>query len=271
MAGPKCAALSRLRRGEVCLGVSFSLLRGPPAAQLAKAAGFHWLALDAEHGCFSLPEISDLCLAAAGCGISGIVRITRGDLGFAARALDVGADGIIAPMVEDADEAQALVQALRYPPQGARGYGGSGARFGFMPPAAHEAMALLNRETMLVALVESAKGIENVGRICAVEGVDAVFVGASDLCISLGIPGQFESAAFISAFEMVRDACAEHGKFLGLGGVYDDAMTRNCVVKGARLVAAGSEQSFFLTSARKRVEILNESVRDGLKTPLCPS
>ena len=119
---------ARLNAGDLALGFGVYQMRGPAAATMAAACGYHWLSIDAEHGAFSASEIGDLCIAGLANGITPIVRVSQYALDIGRRALDNGAQGIIVPMVEDADQAQHLVRILRYSPTGHRGWGGRGPR-----------------------------------------------------------------------------------------------------------------------------------------------
>lgn len=251
------SALQRLASHTLALGFGVSQLRTVAAAQIARQAGFHWLAIDMEHGSLSIPEVSQLCQAAAAIGIAPIVRIGSGALDEGSRILDNGAQGVIVPQLETRVEAERAVSALRYAPLGNRGWNGGGPQFGFGPPPLLEAQAFLNRENLLILLVETPTAIENADTLAACPGVDALFVGASDLSCSLGCPGQFGDPKMLEAFRKVGNACRTHAKLLGVGGIYDEVHARTYVNMGARLVAGGADQGFLLTAASARARFLS--------------
>lgn len=258
----KNEALARLRDGQLALGFGVTQLRTVAAAQIAKQAGFHWLAIDMEHGSLSLSEVSQLCLTAATVGIAPIVRIGLGALDEGSRALDNGAQGLIVPQVNTLADAKRAVEALRYPPLGARGWNGGGPQFGFAPPALLEAQEFLNRENILILLVETPAAVENAESIASCPGVDALFVGASDLSCTLGCPGEYGHSQMLTAFGKVAGACRANHKHVGVGGVYDEIHAKTYIDLGARLVAGGADLGFLMSAASSRAKFLT-----GLYTP----
>ena len=252
----KNAALERLNDHQLTLGFGVTQLRTVAAAQIAKQAGFHWLAIDMEHGSLSLSEVGQICLTAATVGIAPIVRIGLGALDEGSRALDNGAQGLIVPQVNTLADAERAVDALRYPPLGNRGWNGGGPQFGFAPPTLLEAQVFLNRENLLILLVETAAAVENAEALAACAGVDALFVGASDLSCTLGCPGKYGDPQMLAAFGKVADACRRHHKHLGVGGVYDEIHAKTYIDLGARLVAGGADVGFLMSAAKARAQFL---------------
>ena len=137
-----------------------------------------------------------------------LVRVPSGDYHHIARALDIGAMGIMVPMVETAEQAKAIVDCTRYPPAGRRGAAFNvAAHDDYAGGAETDKIAQANARTMVIALVETANGIENVDAIAATEGVDVVWLGHYDLTNFLGIPGQFDHPKFLGAVERLVSAC----------------------------------------------------------------
>ncbi|MCP2091950.1 UNVERIFIED_ORG: 2-keto-3-deoxy-L-rhamnonate aldolase RhmA [Paraburkholderia sediminicola] len=256
MAVVQNAALHALQTEGLALGFGISCLRGVAAAQLARTAGYHWLAIDMEHGALSLAETAELCAAALATGIAPIVRINAGALDEATRTLDNGAQGIIVPHVESAEEARAIVDALRYPPLGKRTWGGTGIHFGYRVPSVDDARSEVNDQSLIIAMMENAAGVENANAIAAVDGIDLLFVGMLDLSIELGVPQQFEHPIVLDALSRVARACETNGKILGLGGAYDEASVKRFIPMGARFIAGGSDHGFVLGAARSRALFL---------------
>ena len=250
-------AAARLRAGQVALGFGINLLRSVAAPQLAKAAGYHWLFIDMEHGAISLHDASQLCIAALPVGITPIVRITQGAYSEGTRVLDNGAQGIIVPNVDNAAQARQMVEAFRYPPTGRRPWGGNVLPFSYAPPALDEARKQVNAELLLIALIESEQGVANADAIAAIDGIDVLLIGASDLTAELGIPGQWGEARIQQAFDTVSQACLRHGKVLGCAGIYDKVWSRRYMELGARFIPGGNDQAFILAAARERALLLS--------------
>lgn len=251
------AALARLRAGQVALGFGVSQLRTAATPLLARAAGFDWLAIDAEHGTLTLSEIGQLCVAALPLGVAPIVRIGANALDEGARALDNGAQGIIVPRVDTLAQARHVADAFCYAPQGRRNWGTVSAQFGFKPTASIlEAQRALSGETLVIAMVETEEAVRNVDAIASVPGINTIFIGAVDLSLDMGMPSQFSQPRFQDAVRTVIRACLQHGKFMGMGGLYDQEMTSAYMRMGVRLIAGGSDQAFLLKAATERAAML---------------
>lgn len=247
----------RLRDGEVALGFGVSLLRTVAAPLLAKAAGYHWLFIDMEHGAISLHDATQLCIASQAAGITPIVRIAGGAFSEGVRVLDNGAQGIIVPHVDTADAAREIVDAFRYPPVGRRSWGANVLPFSYAAPPLAQAREQVNAQLLVIAMLESDQGIANSDAIAAVQGIDVLLIGAADLTAELGIPGQWGHERVQAAYATAAAACRRHGKTLGTGGIYDNVWSRRYADMGARFVAGGNDQGFILTAARERAQLLH--------------
>ena len=256
MAFTRNSAKQKLREGGLALGFGVHHLRTVATAMLAAATGHDWLFIDTEHGAFSVQEATQLCLAALPVGITPIVRICADALDEGTRALDNGALGIVVPHVDTEQQARRAVQAFRYPPQGHRSWGGPPAIFGFLPPPVAEAQAAANEEILIAAMIESPQAVGNADSIAAVEGIDALLIGTSDLTAEMGISGQIGHPRVEEAYRAVGEACAKHGKFLGMGGVYDQENATRYVSLGARLLLSGSDHLYLAAGAAARTAFL---------------
>lgn len=250
-------ALRRLRAGQAALGFGVTHLRSVATAHLARAAGYHWLTVDLEHGVATLAETAQLCMAASAIGVAPIVRIGRDAFADGTRLLDNGAQGLLVPDVRSADQARRIVDAFRYPPQGSRPWGANTFSFGYRAPPVPDAMRAVNDELLLAVMIESAEGVKAVEAIVAVPGIDVIFVGASDLSTELGLSGRFGEPPVQQAIEQVAKACARGGKVLGLGGIYDETWLPHYVRLGARFIAGGNDHGFLLTAATERARQLD--------------
>ena len=254
-------ALKRIRSGGLSLGFGVHHLRGAAAPLLAKAAGYDWLFIDSEHGALSTEDISQLCLASLTAGIAPIVRVCRDALDEGTRALDAGALGIVVPHIDTADDARELVAAFRFPPVGRRSTGGPSAQFGYRPPPAGEMQRILNAELMLIPMIETARAVENADAIAAVAGIDALLIGANDLTLDMGIPGQYGHDRTQDAFRRVTDACRKHNKIPAMGGIYDAQWAPHYIGMGARMVLAGSDHGILFDAAAQRATMLRTAAK----------
>ena len=175
---------ARFKAGEKALGCWVSS-GSPVVTELLSLAGYDYLLLDQEHGVGDNLTLIHQLQAMAGNPATAIVRVSWNDHALIKRALDAGAEGIMIPSADTAEEARAAVAACRYAPAGMRGAGWGGARashYGMIPDYAAKAA-----ERLLVVLqIETVKGVENLDEILAIEGIDVVFIGAMDLTGSAG-------------------------------------------------------------------------------------
>ena len=223
----------------------------------AKAAGFDWLFIDMEHGAFSVNEATQLCIAALPTGVTPIVRVCFGALDEATRALDNGALGIVIPHVDTPAQAKMVADALRFPPRGTRSWGGGVAVYGYAPPGVAEAQEEINNEILVVAMIETAEAVANADAIAATPGIDVLLIGTSDLSADMGISGQIGHERVQGAYRAVIDACKKHGKFAGMGGIYDDIWAKTYIGWGAQFVLGGADQMFIMQAATARAKFLS--------------
>jgi 2-keto-3-deoxy-L-rhamnonate aldolase RhmA len=247
----------RLSAGKVALGFGVHHLRTVATPMLAASTGHDWMFIDAEHGAFNIHEIAQLCIAALPVGVTPIVRVCAGAIDEATRALDNGALGVIIPHVDTPAQAQRIGDAFRYPPVGHRSWGGPPAIYGYDAPSTAEAQESINFEVLTIVMVESAESIRNADAIAAVEGIDVLFIGTSDLTADLGISGQLGHPRVIEAYQTVGDACKKHGKILGMGGVYDEEHAARYVRMGARFLLTGSDHQYVSDGAKQRVSFFS--------------
>ncbi|MGE0802418.1 MAG: HpcH/HpaI aldolase/citrate lyase family protein [Lautropia sp.] len=251
------ATAERLRDGRVALGFGIQLLRSAAAPHIARAAGFHWLFIDMEHGAITLHDTTQLCIASLATGITPIVRIAKSAFDEGVRALDNGAQGIVVPHVDTAEEARAIVTAFRYPPTGRRSWGGNQAQFGYQPPPAAEGKRQVDEQLLVIVMLESEEAVSNADEIAATPGIDVLLIGASDLTGEMGIPGQWGHERLLRAYASVSDACVRHGKVLGSGGIYDSVWSKRYRDLGVRLLIGGNDTGFVLAAARERAQALS--------------
>ncbi len=233
---PANAFRETLRRGKPLVGTVVTLPSAAVAEVLAEA-GYDWLFVDGEHGPLGIDAIVAI-LQAAQHRCPCLVRIPALDEVWVKRALDAGADGIIAPLVNSAEAARQVVAWSKYPPEGRRSVGGGRAHgYGL---TFERYLKQANENTAVVIQIEHVEGAGQIEAILAVEGIDAVFIGPYDLSGSLGIPGQIDAPEVQMHIRNVRDACLARNKPLGIFTA-DDAAARAYIDQGFVLLAVGAD------------------------------
>jgi 4-hydroxy-2-oxoheptanedioate aldolase len=202
--------------GGHALSAYVGTLTDPQVVELAGLAGFDGVFVDMEHSSLGLGTIQAMVLSAERVGIAPTVRPPGIEAAFILRLLDIGVTGLMLPHVRTADDASAAVQAVRYPPIGDRGMSGGSraARFGTVPLLEH--IETSNREILLGCIIEDVEGLENVEAIAAVEGIDMLSVGPSDLSRSLGVSGRPDHPDLVAAIDRVRAAARANELHVGL-------------------------------------------------------
>jgi len=187
-----------LEVGGTALGTMVFEFATPGVARIAASAGAEFVVFDQEHSGWGIETIRMLMATARAAELVPLVRVPSTQHHFISRPLDVGASGVMVPMVETAEQASAVVTAAKYPPEGERG-----AAFGIGHDdyeAAEDVVSGMqhaNDETLLIAQIETTDGIANVEEIAAVDGVDVLWIGHNDLTNSIGIPGQFDHPDYL--------------------------------------------------------------------------
>ncbi len=247
---------ARLKAGGLALGMGLRQARTVDIATIAGTCGFDWLFIDTEHNSMSIDTACQIAMAAIATGVTPIVRVPGHQHYHCARALDNGALGVVVPHVDTAEEAQAVANACKYPPVGHRSIAGNMPGLGFEGVPVGEATRRMNDETLVVVMLESPRAIENADKIAAVNGIDSLLIGTNDLCAEMGIHGDFGNARVSQAYEKVIAACARHGKYPGMGGVYDPKLMERYIRMGMRFVLSGNDLAFLMAGARERAAML---------------
>ena len=187
----------------------------PGIGHILKAAGMDFAFFDMEHSGFSFETLKSAVRYFEAAGIPTITRVPALENDMLARACDMGAEGLLAPMISTPEQARAMVDSVKYYPAGKRGVGLQMAHDNYRSAPVAEALSAANQRTAVVCLIETAEGAENVDAIAAVPGVDGLWVGHFDLSVSLGIPGEFSNPKFLAAVDRIIAAAKKHNRFLG--------------------------------------------------------
>lgn len=229
---------ARLGSADAQIGLWLGLANSY-TAELCASAGFDWVVVDGEHAPNDLRNILAQLQAIAGTSAEPVVRPLSGDANSIKQLLDIGAQTLLIPMVETADQARQVVAATRYPPAGIRGVGSALARASNWnrQPAYLE---IATNGLCIIAQIETAAAVQNVQEIAATDGIDALFVGLSDLAASLGHLGMPAHPTVQSAFETVIAAANEIGKPVGTLAA-NEVIARRALDAGCRFVSVGSD------------------------------
>jgi 2-keto-3-deoxy-L-rhamnonate aldolase RhmA len=216
------------RTDRLTIGVGVSDLFSPRLVPVLASAGADYVFIDMEHTRFSLGDVAAFIDGAQGVDIPVIVRPPEVTRGYMQRLLDLGADGFFTPRIDSAEDAAAAVRFMKYPPVGERGDSG---RIQQSRPSPARARDEANQNTVLIVIVETAAGAENIDGICATASVDGVSIGPADLSMSLGIPGDLDSGAYQAAEQRIVDSCRAHGMpfTIGTAPTIEDALRQHAL------------------------------------------
>jgi 2-keto-3-deoxy-L-rhamnonate aldolase RhmA len=198
----------------------------PGVMRILAAAGADFALFDLEHTAWDAGSLRRVLAPGRGTGVHPLVRVVRPEYALIAPALDAGSGGVMAPMVETAQQARVLVESVRYPPLGRRGFGVLMSDELADGPGARAERA--NRENVVIAQIESPQGIENAEEILAVPGIDVAWLGQFDLSLALGVPGRFDHPTYLEAVDHLVRAAGARGIPLGqlVGSVEDGRAMR---------------------------------------------
>ncbi len=246
----------KLEAGGLAASLNVVHWRTVNIGAIARECGFDWLFIDLEHNTMDLDTAAQICVAALPHGIAPIVRVPSHDQFQATRILDGGAMGVVVPHVDTPEQARRVVENCKYPPLGRRSFTAPLAQLGFAPLPPREAMEVMNRNTMVIVMLETPTAISNADAIAAVPGVDGLLIGTNDLAAEMGSPGEFGHARIEQAYATMIAACATHGKFPGMGGIYDHALMEKYIRMGVRFLLGGGDIALMMSAARARTTFL---------------
>lgn len=246
-----------LQAGGTSLGTFVFEFNTTGIARLAAHAGAEFVFFDMEHTGWSVETIRTLLASCGAADIVPMVRIPITQYHYVARVLDMGAMGIMAPMVESADQARLMVQSAKYPPAGRRGTAFVIAHDDYHAGDTGEKMRSANSESLLIAQIETVPGLDNLDAIAAVEGIDVLWIGHNDLTTSMGIPGQFEHPRYLDAVRRVVDACRRFGKAAGMMAT-SVSIGKDLLNQGFRILAYGGDLWIYQQALRQGLMQLRE-------------
>ena len=236
----------------------------PGIAQICKAAGAEFMLYDMEHTAISTETLRQQFALCRGLGIVPMVRVPTTEYDFIARMLDVGAMGIMVPMVDTAEQAAFIASCCKYPPVGRRGAAFGVGHDDFTGGSVLDKMKAGNERTLVICQIETAVGAENCDAIAAVPGVDVLWLGHFDLTNFMGIPAQFDNPRYLKAVDDVVAACDRHGKTPAFMAA-DQKWMKDYLAKGFRLMAYGVDIGIFQTALAQGIDFMRANAAPARK------
>lgn len=247
MAAPENPLKAALAAGREQLGCWLNLASGL-AAEMAGHAGFDWALVDAEHGPNDMQTLLGQLQALASTPAAPVVRVPAADPVWLKRVLDLGAQSVLVPMVESAAEAAGVVRAVRYPPRGMRGVGAGVARAALFGQHA-DYIATADDQVCTIVQIESAAALGQAGAIAALEGIDCVFIGPSDLAADMGHGGQTDHPDVLAAIAAAVAEITASGKPAGILALSPGALAHARGL-GVRFLGVASDTTILSTGLR---------------------
>jgi 2-keto-3-deoxy-L-rhamnonate aldolase RhmA len=248
-------AKAALQEGKLLMGTMLAEIRQPSIMQILLNAGFDFVIIDNEHGAFGIESIADLSRMARILGLTPIVRVPELAYPYIAQSLDAGAQGIMLPRVTHPDQVHEVLAMMKYPPMGRRGAAMSRGQSDFRSGPLGENLAHANAHSMLMIQVESAEAVAHLDAIAAIQGVDVLFIGPTDLSIALGVPGQPEAPQLIEVIERVMARCKANGVATAIQA-NDLAYARRWVERGMEIISYSSEIGLLVAAATAGIQSL---------------
>ena len=231
------------------------------SAEILANLDYDWIAVDCEHSDIDIHSFSEISRAIDSKNKITIARVRENDKLAIRQVLDMGAKGIIVPLVETPEEARRAVEAAKYPPMGVRGFGY--ARANSWGADFNQYVASANDEISVIVMIESKKAVENIDAILEVKGVDGVFIGPYDMTGSYGCVGDLSNPAIVQACKRIANSCAVHKKAAGQHIVYPTSENiKKAIDDGYTFIALSTDIVFIDKSARSYLDLV-KSYKDS--------
>ena len=241
--------LSKLRKGIPALG-GWIMSDAVTSAEIMAQAGFDWVCVDAEHSPVSKETATNMFRAIELHGAEPFVRICLNDEVEIKKYLDIGARGIIVPMIKSYEEVEVAVSCIKYPPEGKRSF--ALPRCTGFGQWSDEYFTMANKETFIGIMIEHIDALKEIDRIFSSKAIDAILIGPYDLSGSIGIPGQFNNREFIEILDLIFRKAKEYSVRMGIHEVHPTKEKINKLIdEGYRLIACGIDTLFLLEKARE--------------------
>jgi len=229
----------------------------PGISQTLRNAGCEFAIYDMEHAGLGLETLKMLVATSRGIGITPMVRVPRGEYHFIARTLDVGAQGVMVPMVDSVEQARHIAESARYPKRGRRGAAFGFAHDNYEPGDPKVKMREADARNLVIAQIETERGLAVVDEIAAVEGIDCLWLGHFDLTNFLGIPGEFDNPVYTDAVKRIVAAGRKHKKALGFMAA-DTTWARQYRKLGFNMIATGTDHGILMNGVRSILQSVGD-------------
>ena len=248
----------RLGEGNLVLGTMIFEFNTTGIGHIVAAAGAEFVIFDMEHTGWSMETIRGLLAATRAADTVPMVRVPATEYHFIARALDLGAMGVMVPMVESGAQAARIMAAAKYAPDGMRGAAFGVAHDDYVVGDIATTLRQANDEGLLIAQIETAAGVDQAEEIAATTGIDVIWIGQFDLTTSLGIPGQTDHPRYVEAEAAVLQACSQAGKVAAVMTL-DMPSSHAAIQRGFRMVAYGGDLWLYCAALKRGLDELRGS------------
>lgn len=244
---------NKLISHNVTIGSMMSEIANPNVVRIMKTAGFEFIIVDCEHGYFDFSQLAAMASVANGFQIDIIVRVPCISREYITKVLDMGCDGILVPMVNTAEEAQTIVNYVKYTPLGHRGISTTRPHTDYSPPPLSEYVKTANNRTIILVQIETKEAVQNAHEIALVEGIDALLIGPNDLAADMETPGQLETSEMDAAIRKVIQAAKHSNKSSGI--IASNVQFLHKWQKaGMNVFSCSSEVGMLIESAKSKVK-----------------
>ena len=250
--------VQKIRQGGVCVGTNITFTDPTAAEALSGLMDFVWI--DMEHNALSLEAVQGHIMATKASRTVPLVRVPVNDPTWIKRVLDIGAAGIIVPMIRTPQEAQLAVKACLYPPQGIRGIGGRRAS-NYGRALAPDFFKNANSDVLIMLQIEHRDAIENLDEILNVPNLSGIAIGRADLSASMGLTGQWDHPKVVDVVEGVIRQARKKNVLVGMGGSDDPEIAGEWVRKGVQWIQMGGDFSLMLRGASQVLARMDEHIR----------
>jgi len=247
----------RLQNGEKIMGTMVCTFFQPEIINMLQVCGFDYIIIDGEHSSVDYSTMSQLLGRARALNMPTVVRVPEARREVVLKYMEAGAYGLLLPNCNTAEQAKALVEYSKYYPMGNRGVSMMRQHNGYKPVAnAGDYMNQTNRDTILMAQIESPESLKNLDEILKVDGIDAAFVGPNDLSQSMGIMGQYDNPRFTEAMDHVISTAKKNNKFSGVHFTTPPETILPYMEKGMSLNLWSNDILLLMSSAKSGLEAL---------------
>lgn len=246
---------SKLKNNELTIG-SWITIGHPSVIEVLSHAGFDWLTIDMEHTTIDYAMAQVLISTIQSKGMAALVRVSKNDEVYIKRVMDAGADGVIVPMINNADDARKAVEYVKYPPEGKRGVGLYRAqKFGFNN-GFEDYKKWITENAVVIAQIEHIEAVNNIEEIISTPGIDGVIIGPYDLSGSMGIPGKFDDPKVKAALSKYEKVCKEKNFPMGFHVIKPEAeLLKEKISASYKFLAFSTD--FFFMGTKANEETLN--------------